>query len=323
MKLNYPIKFKPILKEKIWGGEKLSTTFKKETNKTNIGESWEVSDIEGSVSVVANGELKGQSLKQLVKNYKGNFVGNKVFNQFGEEFPLLIKIIDAKKPLSIQVHPNNKLAQERHNSFGKNEMWYIMDCDKDAELIIGFNKKVTQNEYVSALKKGTILDILNTEKISRGDTFYIPTGRVHAIGAGTVLAEIQQTSDITYRIYDYERKNAKGNKRKLHNELAVDAIDYQKYDSYKINYTSSLNKSSKLIHTPYFKTNIIKITHAIEMNYSDLDSFVICICVEGSFIIDVNSYTLQVHKGETILLPATIKKCKLTANNATILEVYL
>ncbi|MGY0408297.1 MAG: type I phosphomannose isomerase catalytic subunit, partial [Polaribacter sp.] len=204
MKL-YPIKFQPILKEKIWGGEKLITKFKKQSNKTTIGESWEISNVEKDVSIVANGSLKGSSLKELITKFKGDFLGEKIYQQFGTNFPVLIKFIDAKTPLSIQVHPNNELAKERHNSFGKNEMWYVMDVDKDAELIVGFNKDVTKTEYINALKNGKILEILNSEKIKTGDTFYIPTGRVHAIGAGVVLAEIQQTSDITYRIYDYKR----------------------------------------------------------------------------------------------------------------------
>ena len=217
----YPIKFEPILKERIWGGEKLIKTFKKESNKTNIGESWEISDVEGDISVVANGFLKGKSLRCLIKEFKAEFLGEKVYKQFGEEFPILIKFIDAKTPLSIQVHPNNKLAKERHNSFGKNEMWYIMDCDEDANLIVGFNKEVSQNEYGKALADSTVLEILNSEKIKTGDTFYIPTGRVHAIGAGTVLAEIQQTSDVTYRIYDYERLDATtGEQRELHTDFS-------------------------------------------------------------------------------------------------------
>jgi mannose-6-phosphate isomerase len=320
----YPIKFAPILKERIWGGQKLMTTFKKKSNKTTIGESWEISDVEGNVSIVANGPLKGISLKDLVKKYQGNFVGNKVFEQFGYNFPILIKFIDAKTPLSIQVHPHNQLAKERHNSFGKNEMWYIMDCDDDAELIVGFKKTVTQEEYVSALENGNILAILNAEKIKTGDTYYIPTGRVHAIGAGTVLAEIQQTSDVTYRIYDYERVDtATGKQRELHTALALDAIDYKSYDSYKTSYELKANQSSKLVHSPYFKTDIIQLSKEMSMNYENLDSFVIYMCVDGSFKITCNNETILVQKGETILLPAAINNCILNSAKATILEVYL
>lgn len=319
----YPIKFEPILKERIWGGEKLINTFKKKSDKLNIGESWEISDVEGAVSVVSNGLLKGQTLKDLIINFKEEFLGYKVYERFGDNFPVLIKFIDAKTPLSIQVHPNNELAKERHNSFGKNEMWYVMDVDKDAELIVGFNQKVDEEKYVKALNNGKVLDILNSEKTEKGDTFYIPTGRVHAIGAGIVLAEIQQTSDVTYRIYDYERTDAAGNQRELHTELALDAIDYNLYDNYKTTYQLKENESSELVHSPYFKTDIIQLTSQLEKNYEKLDSFVIYMCVEGSFTLECNNELMKVNKGETVLLPASIKAVKLSSEKATILEVYL
>lgn len=320
----YPIKFEPILKERIWGGEKLIKTFKKESIKTNIGESWEISDVEGDISVVANGILKGKSLRCLIQEFKAEFLGEKVYKQFGEEFPILIKFIDAKTPLSIQVHPNNELAKERHNSFGKNEMWYIMDCDEDANLIVGFNKEVSQNEYGKALADGTVLEILNSEKIKTGDTFYIPTGRVHAIGAGTVLAEIQQTSDVTYRIYDYERLDATtGEQRELHTDLALEAIDYKLYKNYKTEYELKENIASKLVHSPYFKTDIIQLNGVVEKDYTKLDSFVIYMCVDGSFDIEWVDESIHLDKGETILLPATVSQIILRSNQARILEVYL
>jgi len=320
----YPIKFEPILKERIWGGEKLINTFKKESIKTNIGESWEISDVEGDISVVANGILKGKSLRYLIQEFKADFLGEKVYKQFGEEFPILIKFIDAKTPLSIQVHPNNELAKERHNSFGKNEMWYIMDCDEDANLIVGFNKEVSQNEYGKALADGTVLEILNSEKIKTGDTFYIPTGRVHAIGAGTVLAEIQQTSDVTYRIYDYERLDATtGEQRELHTDLAIEAIDYKLYENYKTEYELKENIASKLVHSPYFKTDVIQLNGVIEKDYTKLDSFVIYMCVDGSFDIEWVDQSIHLNKGETILLPATVSQIILRSNQARILEVYL
>ena len=319
----YPIKFEPILKERIWGGEKLINTFKKKSDKLNIGESWEISDVEGAVSVVSNGLLKGQTLKDLIINFKEEFLGYKVYERFGDNFPVLIKFIDAKTPLSIQVHPNNELAKERHNSFGKNEMWYVMDVDKDAELIVGFNQKVDEEKYVKALNNGKVLDILNSEKTEKGDTFYIPTGRVHAIGSGIVLAEIQQTSDVTYRIYDYERTDASGNQRELHTELALDAIDYNLYHNYRTTYQLKENESSELVHSPYFKTDIIQLTSQLEKDYKALDSFVIYMCVEGSFTLECNNELMMVNKGETVLLPASIKAVKLSSEKATILEVYL
>jgi len=319
----YPLKFNPILKERIWGGEKLIKIFKKNSNKTNIGESWEISDVKGDVSVVANGELKGKSLKDLITIYKADFVGYRVYKQFGNNFPILIKYIDAKTPLSIQVHPSDELAKKRHNSFGKNEMWYVMDADNNSELIVGFNKNVSKEEYQESLEKGTLLDILNAEKVKTGDTFYIPTGRVHAIGAGTMIAEIQQTSDITYRIYDYDRIDIKtGKQRELHTELAIDAINYSVSEQYKTDYKTLKNQSSSLVHSPYFKTNIIQINNTIKKDYSQLDSFVIYMCVEGMFEIYHNQKTTILYKGETVLLPATTKTLELNTKQATILEVY-
>ncbi len=324
MALNTPITFYPILKERIWGGGKLTTVFKKESNKTNIGESWELSGVEGDVSVVASGELQGKSLKELIKTYKGKLVGEKVYKTFGDDFPILIKYIDAKTPLSIQVHPNNELAKERHDSFGKNEMWYIMQADDDAELIVGFNQDIDKATYLSKLEEGNILEILNSEKISKGDTFYIPTGRVHAIGAGVMLAEIQQTSDVTYRIYDYKRVDATtGKERELHTDLAVDAIDYKQYDSYKISYELKKNDSSELVYSPYFKTNIIQLEGAVKKDYSNLDSFVIYMCVEGDAVVTCNDKQFSLQVGQTMLIPAAVSSIELQSENARILEVFL
>tara|TARA_R110000868_G_scaffold28686_9_gene107335 strand:+ start:66 stop:1040 length:975 start_codon:yes stop_codon:yes gene_type:complete len=324
MNLEYPITFFPILKERIWGGDKLITIFNKESDKSNIGESWELSDVDGDVSVVASGPLQGKSLKELINEYKGALIGEKVYKAFGNNFPILIKYIDAKTPLSIQVHPSNELARTRHNSFGKNEMWYIMQADEDAELIIGFNQNIDKATYLSKLEEGKVLEILNSEKIVQGDTFYIPTGRVHAIGAGVMLAEIQQTSDITYRIYDYNRVDiTTGKERELHTELAVDAIDYKRYDSYKTSYKLKKNESSELVYSPYFKTNIIQLEGQITKNYSDLDSFVIYMCVEGHVDVICNKKPFPLKAGQTMLLPASINQIELKSENAKILEVFL
>ena len=236
MKL-YPLQFTPLFKYRIWGGEKLKTELNKHYNEENIGESWEISDVSGDETVVAKGVLKGNTLRDLTIEFKEDFVGKTVYEKFGEEFPLLIKFIDAKTPLSIQVHPSNEVAKMRHGSFGKNEMWYVMQADKDAELIVGFDEKIDTDSYKTHLENNTILDVMHHETVQKGDTFYIPTGRVHAIGAGVLLAEIQQTSDVTYRIYDYDRVDSKtGTKRELHNEMAIDVIDYEVHDTYKTGY---------------------------------------------------------------------------------------
>lgn len=322
MKL-YPLKFSPIFKYRIWGGEKLKTELHKEYSEEKIGESWEISDVSGDETKVAEGDLQGKTLRDLIRQFKGEFVGNAVYDKFGEEFPLLIKFIDAKTQLSIQVHPNNKIAKERHDSIGKNEMWYVMQADKDAELIVGFDKKINKNEFCSHLKSNTILDVLHHETVNKGDTFYIPAGRVHAIGAGVLLAEIQQTSNITYRIYDYDRVDSKtGEKRELHNDMAIDVIDYEVQDNHKTNYTLEKNTSRKLVHSLFFRANILDINSIVNKNYSSIDSFVIYMCVEGSVDLISENITYAVHKGETFLLPASIKKIQLQAKEAKVLEVY-
>lgn len=320
----YPLKFKPISKYRVWGGNKLNTVLKKGFEGDNNGESWEISDVKGDETKVANGELSGKTLKEISRRYKDELLGSKVYNKFGTDFPLLIKFIDAKTPLSIQVHPHDHIAKERHNSFGKNEMWYIMDADETAEIMVGFNQLIDKETYLNHLEQGNLIDVLNTENISKGDAFYIPTGRVHAIGAGVLLAEIQQTSDITYRIYDYNRvDSATGEERELHNDLAIDVIDFNVYQSYKTDYKTNENSTSTLIHTPYFKSNIFKIDRELNKDYSEIDSFVIYICTEGSIDIEVNDAKYALVKGECILIPASIKKLKLNPHQESkILEVY-
>lgn len=323
MKL-YPLKFGPLYKYRLWGGNKLKTELNKDYSDENIGESWEISDVKGDETKVINGSLKGLTLKQLITKFQSEFVGESVYNEFGEDFPLLIKFIDANTPLSIQVHPGNELAKERHNSFGKNEMWYVMQADEGAELIVGFNSEIDKNEYQKHLNDDTILKVLHHEVIKKGDTFYIPTGRIHAIGAGVLLAEIQQTSDVTYRIYDYNRVDSvSGKERELHTELAMDAIDYNYHSNFKTNYTFETNKTNKLVHSAYFKTNILKINGTIEKDYTKLDSFVIYMCVDGELEINFESEIYQLCKGETLLLPASINAIILKAKDAELLEVYL
>ena len=322
MKL-YPLQFTPLYKYRIWGGEKLKTKLNKKYTEENIGESWEVSDVSGDETVVSEGPLKGKTLRDLVNQYKGDFVGNAVYEKFGEEFPLLIKFIDAKTPLSIQVHPSNEVAKERHNSFGKNEMWYVMQADKDAELIVGFDEKINTDDYKTHLKNNTILNVMHHETVQKGDTFYIPTGRVHAIGAGVLLAEIQQTSDVTYRIYDYDRVDFKtGEKRELHNNLAIDVIDYEVHANYKTNYSLDKNVSNTLVHSPYFRTNILDINSRVEKDYSAIDSFIIYMCVEGTVDVISEGETYTINNGETLLVPAALNTITLKAGNAKVLEVY-
>ncbi|MDY6801944.1 MAG: type I phosphomannose isomerase catalytic subunit [Bacteroidota bacterium] len=322
----YPLKFKPQFKEKIWGGQHLKKYLNKllPENK-KIGESWEVSGVDNNISIVENGFLQGNNLQELIEIYMGDLVGDRVYNQFGLEFPLLIKFIDANDVLSIQVHPDDELAKKRHNTFGKTEMWYIIEAEQDAELISGFNQKIDKASYLKHLNSNELPKILNFEKVKKGNVFYIPSGRVHAIGKGIILAEIQQTSDVTYRIFDWNRKDEQGNYRELHTDLAVDAIDYNQYNNYRTDYTSEKNSTSEIIKCNYFQTNILDFNQRIEKNYNQLDSFVIYICIEGEFeiIYNKNEKTL-VKKGETVLIPAVFEQLFLNpVMDSKLLEVYI
>ncbi|QZE12852.1 class I mannose-6-phosphate isomerase [Halosquirtibacter laminarini] len=321
----YPIKFTPILKDKIWGGDKLESILgKKIAPLPNAGESWEISGVEGDISTVANGFLAGNNLQELIEIYMGELVGDKVYEKFGTEFPLLIKFIDANDDLSIQVHPDDELSKERHNAFGKTEMWYVVQADKDSTLISGFAKEVTKEEYVSAVEENTVMDMLNTETVTAGDVFFMPAGRVHAIGRGLLVAEIQQTSDVTYRIYDFNRKDAQGNGRELHTELAVDAIDFTKEDNYRTEYNAENNASTEVVSCEYFTTNVMNFDQKIEKNFNKLDSFVIYMCLEGAYTITWEEGTLEIGLGESILVPASLENFTLTPKGSTkLLEVYL
>jgi mannose-6-phosphate isomerase len=322
--MNQLLKFEPILKEKIWGGTKLVTLLNKNSNQKNIGESWEISDVENDTSIVSNGELAGQNLKQLIEKHKGDLVGRKIYQHFGDKFPLLIKFIDAKEALSIQLHPNDELAKKRHNSFGKTEMWYVMQADKKANLIVGFQKEVTPKEYTYHLENKKLSDILNIDEVKKGDVYFIPTGRVHAIGAGVLLAEIQQTSDITYRIYDWDRPNPDGSFRDLHTEEARDAIDYSAKEDYKRTYVQQENTSTEVVSCPYFTTNILPLKGEITVSHVDKDSFVIYMCVAGEAIFKYQDQEEIISNGETILIPASIKEIQISSTeNSEMLEVYI
>ena len=323
----YPLKFTPICKEKIWGGNKLHDLLNKQFPELpNCGESWELSGVQDDISVVSNGFLTGNSLEELIEVYMGDLVGEKVYEKFGTEFPLLVKFIDANDYLSIQVHPNDELAFERHDSFGKTEMWYVVQADPGSRLISGFSRKVDQEEYLHSVENGTLEEILNYEEVQAGDVFFMPAGRVHAIGKGIVVAEIQQTSDVTYRIYDFNRVDDKGNPRELHTDLAVDAIDYSFETNYRTEYHAKVNQSVKLVECPYFTTNILTLNASVERDFTDLDTFVIYICLEGGCILGWEEESLQVNKGDTILVPAQITNFVLSVSNggiAKLLEVYI
>ncbi len=319
----YPLKFQPILKERLWGGTKLKDVLGKPIENDITGESWELSTVKGDVSIIANGNLVGISLQELIDENAEAVLGKSVVKRFGTDFPILIKFIDAKKDLSIQLHPNDELAKERHDSFGKTEMWYVMDADKDANLIVGFNKDVTKAEYTKSLQNDTLLDLLNYESVKEGDTFFINTGKIHAIGAGVLLAEIQQTSDVTYRVFDFNRRDKNGNLRELHTDLALDAIDYSKKDDFKVDYSSKENVVNTMVDCPYFKTNFLEFSLDFEQNVSQRDSFTILMCVGGSAEIENDFGSASIQKGETVLVAANCTTITLKTSGVKLLEVTI
>jgi mannose-6-phosphate isomerase len=321
----YPLKFEPIFSEKIWGGDKLKTFLNKNIPSVKTGESWEISGIPGNVSIVGNGFLAGNPLDELIEVYMGDLVGDRIYEQFGPTFPLLIKFIDANDVLSIQVHPDDEMAMERHNSFGKTEMWYIMQAEAGAELIVGFNKEVTKEEYLEKVESNTLKEILNYEPVKAGDVFFLLAGRIHSIGAGILLAEIQQSSDITYRIYDFDRLDDKGNPRELHTDLAVEAIDFTMPKTFRSVYSDKNNMPVELEKCTYFTTRLLQLTKQVERDISMLDSFVIYMCLQGSCKLHYNNTeTIEVSLGETILVPASLSVYTIEPiESVKLIEVYI
>jgi mannose-6-phosphate isomerase len=320
----YPLKFTPIFKEKVWGGTKLRDILNKETPVELIGESWEISGIQNNLSVIRNGKLKGKTLNELIETYKSDFLGNKVFKEFGYDFPLLIKFIDAADDLSVQVHPDNNFAKKTHNENGKNEMWYIVDNLPDAEIIIGFNKTLTKSEYAKAVKDKNLVPFLNRIKVKKGDYFYMPAGRIHAIMKGVLLAEIQQSSDLTYRIFDWNRKDKNGEYRELHTNLALEVIETEKYTQNNKTVDEIKNQSVELFSNSFFTVNKIIADKQKVFEYEHIDSFVIYMCISGGFNVAYKNFAISVKKGETVLIPACIKKIEIIPEKySEILEVYI
>ena len=319
----YPLKFIPILKDKIWGGPKLRDVLGKSASD-KAGESWEISGVEGDISIAENGFLAGNSLQELAEIYLGDLLGDGIYDRFGVEFPLLIKFIDAADFLSVQVHPDNALAKERHNSYGKTEMWYIVESEK-GQLIAGFNRKLEREQYLQHFNGGTLKEILNYEDVAPGDIYFMPAGRVHAIGTGVLLAEIQQTSDVTYRIYDWDRTDDLGTPRELHTDLALDAIDYSFHKQYKTPYQALPNNTINAVDSPFFTTSVIQLDQPVEKDFNMIDSFVIYMCMEGAAGIAYGKgEVVSIKKGETVLIPADLKNLALIPTEAsTLLEVYI
>lgn len=319
MKL-YPLTFEPIFKERIWGGTKLKEHLNKSFDGNSIGESWELSTVSNDVSVVSNGEFAGLNLNELIEKFPNEILGEKSIEKFGLDFPLLFKFLDAKEDLSIQVHPNDELAKQRHNSFGKTEMWYVMQADTNARLVVGFKSKTNKQDYLSHLADKTLLTILNETTVKKGDTFFLETGTVHAIGAGVLIAEIQQTSDITYRLYDWDRIDSNGAGRELHNDLAVDAINYEETNT-KIQYNKKTNDSVNLVDCPYFITNLLDISGTYQWKKKK-ESFTVFMCTEGSFYLDSENFKGNFKKGDTILIPAVLKEFEIIGETS-LLEITI
>lgn len=302
----YPLKFNPILKSMIWGGEKLRQYKAISTDQKNIGESWELSGVPGNESVVSNGEFAGRTIMELIKEYSPELLGRNVYETCGEKFPLLIKFIDARDDLSIQVHPDDAMAQAVHGQpFGKTEMWYVVSADKDAHLMSDLSAEITPEEYVSRVENNTITDVLCDYKVASGDVFFLPAGRIHSIGKGCFIAEIQQTSDLTYRIYDFGRLGLDGKPRELHTELAKDAIDYSVSEDYRTAYTAAQNEDTLLVECEYFKTHLLDLTEPLSVDVKSKDSFMIVICLEGQGELkDSEGNVVALKQGETVLVPA-------------------
>jgi Phosphomannose isomerase len=322
----YPLKFQPIYKEKIWGGNKIVKRFgRKNTSSEKIGESWELSAVEGDDSIVTNGYLEGNSLSELVEIYMGDIVGDKVYEKFGDEFPLLIKFIEANDKLSLQVHPNDEVAIERHHSYGKTEMWFVLDNEPDAELIYGFRAKTSKEEFRKALETNTFEKLLNIEKTQAEDVFYIPAGKLHALGRGLLVVEIQQTSDVTYRVSDWGRTDQNGKERELHIDLALDVIDYSAETTGKVPYKKNKNHPVLLVESSFFKTNLIEFDQELTIDYNLIDSFVVYICIKGTaFIVQDSGKSTKIKAGETILIPADLRNFRLIPEKpCSLIETYL
>ena len=318
----YPLKFKPILKEKIWGGQHLAYKLNDISTDSKIGESWEISGVNGSISEVEDGKLKGENLNDILQHYKDKLVGQSVFEKFGNEFPLLIKFIDAKENLSVQLHPDDKIAKAKHNCMGKTEMWYILNAEQDGFIIADFNKEMSQQAYLNSVDNKSIQNHLNHVKVDSGDVFFIAPGLIHAIGAGVMLAEIQQTSDITYRIYDWDRLDDKGQSRELHQQEALDAIDFSSKKP-KIDYAKNENSINGVVHNPHFKTDYLKVNQKFDLDLNQWDSFTILINVGNDAKLWHNQKAYNFKSQETYLIPALLTSISIETEDSEFLVVHI
>lgn len=318
--IQYPLVFKPIFKERIWGGKKLDTVLKKQIDSPSVGESWEISGVVGDVSIVANGVYEGWALDKLIDSFTQEILGSYIFKRFGKQFPLLFKFLDAKEDLSIQLHPDDELALHRHKSFGKTEMWYIMQADLGSRVVVDFKEGVEQKDYLKNLSNKSLPEILNEIPVQKGDAFFIETGTVHAIGKGVLLAEIQQTSDITYRVYDWDRTDATGNSRELHVDLALQAIKYGP-KNVSLSYEKHQDLSNNVVECPFFTVNYIPLAHHYAVKKTK-DRFYMYICTEGACDMIIDGKTYSFISGNSILIPASVEDISIVGK-ATLLEIFV
>jgi len=325
MNVLYPLKFKPVFDDRVWGGVRIRTRLGLDfAPLARCAEAWVLSGVEGKQTVVSNGFLAGNGINELVDVYMDDLVGEKVFDKHGSVFPLLIKFIDAREWLSVQVHPDDDLARKRGMPNGKTEMWYVIDADDNSQLISGFNRNVTQKLFLDHLQQKALRQILNFEKVQKGDVFFMPSGRIHALGPGILLTEIQQTSDATYRVYDWDRLDAQGNPRETHVEQALAAIDYNVCTDSRTDYNLKPDITTELVNCPYFTTNLFELARPLEKNYEEVDSFVVYICLEGGMSIKCGDEITDVLKGELLLIPAMMDRVEIyPERNVKFLEVYI
>lgn len=317
------LKFNPLLKTTLWGGEKIVPFKHLDSDEKQVGESWEISGVKGNESIVTEGKYKGWKLNELVDSLKAELVGKENYQRFGNEFPLLVKFIDARDLLSIQVHPTDEKAQAKGLGRGKTEMWYVMKSDDNASLLCGLKQPITPEQYKQMVEEDTITDALVNYPVKEGDVFFLPAGRIHAIGAGCFLAEIQETSDVTYRIYDFKRKDKEGNYRQLHTKEAAECIDYTVHEDYRTHYEPRTNEPVELVKCPYFTTSVYDLTEPMTMDYSELDSFVIFVGLSGAGeITDSEGNSVSFQQGESVLLSATTTIVKVSGT-IKFLESYV
>ncbi|HPK30415.1 MAG TPA: class I mannose-6-phosphate isomerase [Bacteroidales bacterium] len=330
----YPLKFQPILKTKVWGGNRLVKEYGKypdpeeEIDLSHIGESWEIADMGDESTMVSEGFLAENSLFDLLETYLGDLVGDKVFEMYNLQFPIMVKLLDINKHISVQVHPDDEIALERYDSYGKEEFWHILDADNDAVIYLGFKRKVTATEFYDRCKDGTVIQLLNEIRPKKGDNFHIKPGTVHSASGGIRLVEIQQPSDITFRLYDWEREFDALTAREMHLEEAIDCIDYNASDPASLLIPTNPTRGP-LLESDNFIISAVDLQGPRQIHTESYGSFIIYVCTQGSASFQVmeggRKASYDISKGGTILIPASLDDFSIVPleNKTLLLEVWL